>query len=42
MPERNEFDLSGEGSVIGSFIHEVLEKGIKLKTLEEYKELAKN
>lgn len=43
MPERNEFDETGEGSVMGSFIHKVLELGVnkKLSSLEEYQNLAK-
>ncbi|MFP4402837.1 MAG: ATP-dependent helicase [Candidatus Woesearchaeota archaeon] len=43
MPQRNDFDETGGGSTIGSFIHKVLEIGVnkKLSSLDEYLKLAK-
>ena len=48
MPERGDFDAGGTSTTMGSFIHRVLEDGVKdrFKTLEEYikhsKELMKS
>ncbi len=43
MPERGAFENTGEGSVIGSFIHKVCEVGVnrKLNSLDKFKELAR-
>jgi len=43
MPERGAFENTGEGNVIGSFIHKVCEVGVnrKLDSLDKFKELAR-
>ena len=43
MPQRGAFENTGEGSVIGSFIHKVCEDGVnrKLDSLQGFKDLAR-
>jgi DNA helicase-2/ATP-dependent DNA helicase PcrA len=43
MPQRGDFENTGEGLVIGSFIHKVCEVGVnrKLNSLQEFKDLAR-